>query len=168
MMVDAIAEKLRSLTGVELETSDAASTGVHIDALVPAEALRDATQLLRDGEFLIESTSGLDATPEMMVVHHFAHPDTFCRVALRVLVAREAKACPTIYDIYPGANWHERETRDFYGIVFTDHPDMTPLILCEEDVELHPLLKKDKRLKALGDVLPRFAEETEAAPEEES
>ena len=169
MLLDSIAEKLQSLAGVELERPDVALTGVHLDVLVDAATLREATQLVRDAEFMVESTSGLDATPHMMVVHHFAHPDQFCRVALRVLVDRDEPTCPTIYDIYPGADWHERETHDFYGIKFIDHPDMSPLILCEDDGDLNPLLKKEKKLKALGDVLPRFAEpEPEPEPEEET
>ncbi|MCK5912353.1 MAG: NADH-quinone oxidoreductase subunit C, partial [Desulfuromusa sp.] len=54
---------------------------------------------------------------------------------------------PTISDIYQGANWHERETRDFHGVVFVDHPYLHPLILAEEDVDLKPLLKAEANLK---------------------
>ena len=78
--------------------------------------IRELAQVVRDAEFLIESVSASDATPQMMTIYHFSHPDQFCRVTARVLIDREAPSCPTIEDIYPGANWHERETDDFFGI----------------------------------------------------
>jgi NADH-quinone oxidoreductase subunit C len=110
----------------------------------------------------------------MMVVYHFTRIDDFCRAALRVLVDRGNRVSPTIQDIYPGANWHERETHDFFGILFSGHPDMTPLILPEDAGDLCPLLKADeKALKDLGAILPRFAppasaeEGSEKAPAKE-
>jgi NADH-quinone oxidoreductase subunit C len=42
--------------------------------------------------------------------------------------------------VFPGANWHERETHDFFGIVFLGHPDLSPLLL-PEDADFHPLRK---------------------------
>jgi len=47
---------------------------------------------------------------------------------------------PTISSVHPGANWHERETHDFFGVQFTGHPDMSPLLL-PEDADFHPLRK---------------------------
>ena len=81
---------------------------------------------------------------------------------------RDAPELPTIQDIYPGANWHEREAHDFYGLKFTDHPDLSPLILPEDDDGSTPLRKSEKRLKALGDVIPLFAPPAEEAPEAEA
>jgi NADH-quinone oxidoreductase subunit C len=48
--------------------------------------------------------------------------------------------CPSIFSIYPGTENMEREAYDMFGIVFTDHPDMTR-ILMPEDWEGHPLRK---------------------------
>jgi NADH-quinone oxidoreductase subunit C len=47
---------------------------------------------------------------------------------------------PTLSAIYPGADWHERETHDFFGVIFSGHPDLTPLLL-PEDADFHPLRK---------------------------
>jgi NADH-quinone oxidoreductase subunit C len=44
-------------------------------------------------------------------------------------------------DLYPGAAWHERETREMFGIAFTDPSDDRPLLLPEE-FEGHPLRKE--------------------------
>ena len=59
---------------------------------------------------------------------------------------------PSISNIYHGADWHERETRDFYGVVFSGHPNLKPLLLDEEDADFHPLLKEETNLKSLHEV----------------
>jgi len=59
---------------------------------------------------------------------------------------------PSISSIFSGAEWHEREAFDFYGIRFTGHPDLVPLLL-PEDVDYHPLMKEDNGRTPLNDVL---------------
>ena len=159
------AEEIRSAleaAGAASNDTDYAKSGTHVDATVPADRLRDVVQVLRDSEFLIEDLSAVDASPQMMGLYHFCRVDVACRVTLRALTDREAPELPSIQDIYPGANWHEREAHDFYGIVFTGHPDLSPLILPEDDEGTCPLRKNEKKLKALVDVIPLFAP---AAPE---
>ncbi|MDH4321229.1 MAG: NADH-quinone oxidoreductase subunit C, partial [Desulfobulbaceae bacterium] len=80
---------------------------------------------------------------EMEVVYDFAHYQENCRVVVRTRIPRDTPELPTISAIYPGANWHERETHDFFGIRFLGHPDLTPLLL-PEDADFHPLLKDFK------------------------
>lgn len=80
---------------------------------------------------------------EMEVVYDFAHYQENCRVVVRTRIPRDNPELPTISAIYPGANWHERETHDFFGIRFLGHPDLTPLLL-PEDADFHPLLKDFK------------------------
>lgn len=62
------------------------------------------------------------------------------RVRVRVQVPADDPTVPTLFDLYPGSENMERETFDMFGIVFTDHPDMTR-ILMPEDWEGHPLRK---------------------------
>jgi NADH-quinone oxidoreductase subunit C len=82
------------------------------------------------------------ALPEdtLEAVYDFNHYQSFCRVVLRTRVPRSKPEVPTISQIYPGANWHERETHDFFGITFVGHPYLIPLLL-PEDADYHPLLK---------------------------
>jgi NADH-quinone oxidoreductase subunit C len=47
---------------------------------------------------------------------------------------------PSISEVFPGANWHERETHEFFGIRFLGHPNLSPLLL-PEDATYHPLRK---------------------------
>ncbi|MBV9024965.1 MAG: NADH-quinone oxidoreductase subunit C [Streptomycetaceae bacterium] len=62
------------------------------------------------------------------------------RLVLRTTVPHDAPALPTATSIYAGAAWHERETHEMFGIDFTGHPNLVPLLL-PDDFEGHPLRK---------------------------
>ena len=62
------------------------------------------------------------------------------RIRVRVQVPADDATIPTLFDIHPGTEAHERETFDMFGIVFSGHPDMTR-ILMPEDWDGHPLRK---------------------------
>ena len=62
------------------------------------------------------------------------------RVTVRVRVPRDNPDIPTISKVFGGADWHEREAHDLFGIVFSGHPNLTPLLLPEE-ATFHPLRK---------------------------
>ncbi|WP_165990183.1 NADH-quinone oxidoreductase subunit C, partial [Streptomyces sp. YIM 98790] len=62
------------------------------------------------------------------------------RLLLRTAVPRDAAELPTVTDVYPGANWHERETREMFGLRFPGHPNPEKLLL-PETFEGHPLRK---------------------------
>ena len=73
------------------------------------------------------------------VVYHLLSPRKNCRIRVKVEVA-EGTPVPSIIDVFPGANWFERETYDLYGVPFTGHPDMRRL-LTDYGFEGHPLRK---------------------------
>lgn len=62
------------------------------------------------------------------------------RIRLRVQVPEENAVVPSLFDIHPGTEAHERETFDMFGIEFEGHPDPTR-ILMPEDWDGHPLRK---------------------------
>jgi len=62
------------------------------------------------------------------------------RIRVRVQVPEADATIPTLFDMYPGTEAMEREVYDMFGIVFTDHPDLTR-ILMPEDWDGHPLRK---------------------------
>nr|WP_246531276.1 NADH-quinone oxidoreductase subunit C [Streptomyces bathyalis] len=62
------------------------------------------------------------------------------RLLLRTTVPHEAPVLATATGVFAGAAWHERETHEMFGVAFTDHPDLTPLLL-PESFEGHPLRK---------------------------
>jgi NADH-quinone oxidoreductase subunit C len=85
------------------------------------------------------------------VVSVFVDLDTARRVRLRVQVPEADPSVPTLFDIHPGTEALEREVYDMFGITFTDHPDLTR-ILMPEDWEGHPL-RKDY---AVGEIPVQF------------
>jgi NADH-quinone oxidoreductase subunit C len=62
------------------------------------------------------------------------------RVRLRVQVPESDPTIPTLFDVHPGAEAFERETYDMFGVTFTDHPDMTRILMPEDWIG-HPLRK---------------------------
>jgi NADH:ubiquinone oxidoreductase subunit C len=62
------------------------------------------------------------------------------RLLVRTTVPHEAPVLPSAVEIYAGAGWHERETYEMFGVTFTDHPHLVPLLL-PEGFEGHPLRK---------------------------
>jgi len=93
------------------------------------------------GEAGAEAEAGQEPGDKLEVVYDFNRTDgELCRIVVRCRLDRNAPEVPTISNVTPAANWHERETHDFFGIVFTGHPDLSPLLL-PEDADFHPLLK---------------------------
>jgi NADH-quinone oxidoreductase subunit C len=73
------------------------------------------------------------------VVYHFLSPSHNRRIRVKIAVG-ESASVPSIIDIFPGADWFEREVYDLYGVPFTGHPDMRRL-LTDYGFEGHPLRK---------------------------
>jgi len=119
--------------------------GYHLDVALPPEKVVPAVEILNHQGFFIEAITGVDWIDEQQleVVYDFNHVDELCRVVIRARLDRNNPEIPTISHIYQGANWHERETHDFFGINFTGHPNLEPLLL-PEDADFHPLLKDFK------------------------
>ena len=60
--------------------------------------------------------------------------------AIKVFCTRSHPHVASVAHLWPGANWHEREAFDLFGIIFDGHPDLRR-ILCAQDWEGHPLCK---------------------------
>jgi NADH-quinone oxidoreductase subunit C len=73
------------------------------------------------------------------VVYHFLSPKQNQRIRVKVQTD-ETTPVPSIIEVFPGANWFEREVYDLYGVLFTGHPDMRR-ILTDYGFEGHPLRK---------------------------
>ncbi|MCP2043300.1 NADH-quinone oxidoreductase subunit C [Pontibacter sp. BT731] len=63
------------------------------------------------------------------------------RLRIKVFVPAEDPVLPTLTNIYAAANWMEREAYDFYGFIFTGHPNLIRILNIEE-MEYHPMLKQ--------------------------
>ena len=62
------------------------------------------------------------------------------RKTIKVQVQDDTLTIPSITDIYPGANFYEREVFDMFGIIFENHPELTRILMPDDWVG-HPLRK---------------------------
>lgn len=75
------------------------------------------------------------------VVLHVYSTNNRHHLQVRTVVPRDGGHLPTVYDLWAGANWHERETAELFGVVFDGHPNLAKLLLPEE-FEGYPLRKE--------------------------
>lgn len=127
---------------VPFKSADYTARGYHVEAAVsPDQVVAVAEQLDKEG-LALDTITGVDwmAEGQMEVVYDYFHPAKAMRVVVRTRIPRDNPEVPTIHKVFPGANWHERETHDFFGVRFLGHPDLTPFLL-PEDATYHPLRK---------------------------
>lgn len=119
-----------------------AAKGVDLDVRVPVERVLDAALLMDEAAFMLESLTGVDWISEQQfeVVYDYTSVVSGERVTIRARTSRAMPQVPSIASVYPGANWHEREAHDFFGLIFSGHPGLATLLL-PEDAAFHPLLK---------------------------
>ncbi len=124
---------------------DYKAKGFSLDVKVEADNVVEAAKVLDEEGFFLEAVTGVDWIKEkqLEVVYDYSIWEVPYRVVIRVRLDRENPVVPTVSGVFPGANWHERETFDFFGIDFSGHPDLTPILL-PEDADFHPLLKDFK------------------------
>ena len=126
--------------------TDHAARGTDIDVLCDPDQVVQAAKIMDEAGFFLEAITGVDWNKEdkMEVIYDYnQYGQEQCRVVVRTFIPRAEPEIATISDVFPSANWHERETHDFYGIKFKGHPYLVPILL-PEDADFHPLLKDFK------------------------
>jgi len=140
---------------LELERIRAAAPGVEPEGegeggmawiVLPKEALRPVLTTLRDDPELdykmLSDLFGVDypaREKRFDILYNVYSLSRNRRVFLKIRVG-EGESVPTVSDLYPNANWAEREVYDLFGVPFVDHPDLRR-ILCPDDWDGHPLRK---------------------------
>jgi NADH-quinone oxidoreductase subunit C len=141
--------------------------------MVPAERIREALSALKsDGyrllvfltcvDHLVDSSREFPARYE--VVYQVRDLEKPADLRIRTFIDGDPPRIDSVHDIFPPANWEERETYDMFGIVFTDHPGLTRILMPDDWVG-HPL----RRDYPVGGEVVEFSEEHEiwqTAPEE--
>src|SRR3954471_8186292 len=123
---------------------------------------------LRDieGYDFLQDVTAIDwaegASPRFTVVYHVmksSAPGTYVRLAANC-VSDSDPVAPSIVSLWPGANWHERECYDMFGIKFEGHPDLRRILMWDS-YPYHPL-RKEFPLAGIETDLPveDIAEET--------
>ncbi len=78
---------------------------------------------------------------ELSVVYHLHNLIENVRLRFKVFTDINTPDIYTATSLFPGANWMERETYDFYGINFVGHPDLRRILNVDE-MDYHPLRKE--------------------------
>jgi len=119
--------------------------GFDLDVQVEPGQVVQVAEVMDREKFFLEAVTGVDwiADGQYEVLYHYARHMEQYRVVVRARIPRETPDIPTISTIFPSADWHERETHDFFGINFQGHPYLVPLLL-PEDADFHPLRKDYK------------------------
>jgi len=78
---------------------------------------------------------------EFGVIYHVHGLETNIRIRIKVFLSQDDVHIPTATNIYSSANWMERETYDFYGIIFDGHPNLKRILNIEE-MDYFPMRKE--------------------------
>jgi NADH-quinone oxidoreductase subunit C len=88
------------------------------------------------------------------LVYQLRDMETRAQLRVRTFLDGDPPRIDSVHDIFPPANWDERETYDLFGVVFTDHPDLTRILMPDDWVG-HPL----RRDYPVGGEVVEFSEE---------
>jgi NADH-quinone oxidoreductase subunit C len=129
-------------------------------ALVAREKIQEVARALKEKHGFLQMIDGLgvDRNERKMrfeMIYNLRNHKTNERVFLKVRCDERDPHVPSLVSVWTGANWHEREAFDMYGIVFDGHPDMRRMYM-PEDFKYYPLRKDFPLLGVPGSIpLPR-------------
>ncbi len=101
---------------------------------IPAVDLRDVAKFCRDElsfDYLLDITSidNFGDDPRFEIVYELYSMTLAVHLRIKLRVSEEVGAVDTVSDIWPTANWHEREIYDMMGLRFTNHPDLRRILM---------------------------------------
>lgn len=133
---------------------------------IQASALREICLHARNKlgfNYLIDlsSVDHFGDEPRYEVVYELYSMKDCVHVRLKIVVSEDDCTVPTVSDIWPTADWHEREVYDMMGIHFVNHPDLRRILMWD-GYPYHPL-RKDFPLQGKKSDMPGVAF-TEVAP----
>jgi len=147
-----LAERVRATSpDVVVGRGQAMLTVERDDLLEVLARLRDDPELRLDFLSSVTATDRPGNDPRFRVVYELYSGEHRHRLRVKVGVTEEDPRVPSVTRLFPTADWHERETYDFYGIVFDGHPNLRRILL-PDDWEGFPLRKTEE----LGGVNTRY------------
>jgi len=143
-------EKLQHRTEFRGETSYA----------IAVNDLREIAKICRDKlsfDYLLDITSidNFGEEPRFEIVYHLYSMPHGAQLRLKLKLSEEVGSLDTVSDIWPTADWHEREIYDMMGIKFTGHPDLRRILMWD-GYPFFPL-RKDFPLAGLPSDMPDVA-----------
>lgn len=127
---------LRCITAVDHVEDKRFTLVYELHAIAPPEdAAGTAPPGIASGPSASGFGSAVSRSPDSSPFWHL-----HAEVAIKVHVPRDNPRIASVADVWPAANWHEREAFDLFGILFDGHPDLTRILCCDDWVG-YPLRK---------------------------
>ncbi len=166
--VNALTKRFGDKVRTPVAFSDKVTGRDELSLTVAREVIAEACALLKEDpalafDFLVD-ISGVDdyeASPRFQVDYLLYSYKTGALLRLKVGVPEENPTVPSVTKVWRGADWHERECYDMFGIRFAGHPDLRRILMWE-GYPFHPM-RKDFPLEGRPSNVPEVAF-TEAAP----
>ena len=121
--------------------------------LIDPAHVKAVMTLLRDGGYrFMSSVHGVDYYPDeprLGVLYELLDMDSIDRLTVKLRVDTQAPEVDSVMDVFPTANFKEREVYDMFGVVFRGHPDLRRILMPEE-FTAYPL-RKDYPLRGRGE-----------------
>jgi NADH-quinone oxidoreductase subunit C len=146
-----LADRLRTrerFPGVQLARGEVTLVADRAEVKEVLRRLKDDPDLRFDALSDVSATDWPGRDPRFWVAYHLFSMGHRHRLRVKVGLAEEDPVIATVTDLFPTANWLEREVYDFFGIRFEGHPGLRR-ILMPDDWEGHPL-RKDYALGGVG------------------
>ncbi len=164
-MVERIKAELgTALKDTPIGEADYRAKGYHLFAEIASSDLKNVARFFDERGFYLAMIACVDYKEYLDLVYIFGNHASLCRVKIALKVDPSKPVAPTLSGVFDCAYWYEREIREFYGVLFDGHPNMTYLFL-HEGIDFYPLRKEkvpvsceDK--KALGAFRPEEGEDT--------
>jgi len=140
-----------SLPEVILVRDEVTAVAERGELLVALQGLREDPDLRLDFLSCVTATDWPERLPRFWLAYELYSLEHRHRLRVKVGLAGEDAVVPSVTELFPTADWLEREVYDFYGIVFEGHPDLRRILL-PEGWEGWPLRKTEE----LGGVNTRY------------
>ena len=107
-----------------------------ISVAIPQSRIKDALKFCKETlnfDYLVD-LSGIDnmgENPRYAVVYELYSYNHGCHLRIKTGVDEADRELPSVVDLWPTANWHEREAYDMLGITFAGHPDLRRILMWE-------------------------------------
>ncbi len=144
-LLNKVSEKLNAQFG-----ADVLSTELLYDFpvfTIHHNKIHDVLSFLKNDEELnfhfLTDLTGMQTEDEkhLGVIYHLHNMMKNYRVRIKTFVDMNKPDVPTATDLWPGANWMERETFDFYGVRFKGHPNLKRILNVDE-MDIFPMRKE--------------------------
>jgi NADH-quinone oxidoreductase subunit C len=150
LLEKSLGEKIQNKTEFRCETT----------CTISPRDLHEIAKFCRDElsfDYLIDITSidNFGEEPRFEIVYELYSMPSAVYVRLKLHISEEMGAVDTVSDIWPTANWHEREIYDMMGIKFNGHPDLRRILMWD-GYPFFPL-RKEFPLEGLPSDMPDVA-----------